>query len=337
MNRNIIMAVAILLRVSGFAQTVSNVTVIQVEKTIHVSYDLDVLADVTLFLSTDGGRNYTELHQVRGHVGENVLAGHNTIVWNVLAEQESLVGEDVMFKVRAITQPRDGKPCPGTPTLKDYDGNTYHTVQIGKQCWMKENLRTTHYADGTNISLGRDRSTTAAYRYYPDNSSSNVATYGYLYNWKAVMHNSSSSNGIPSGVQGVCPKGWHVPSHAEWSKLVDYLKKQSLYVCKSGSKYGNDIAKSMACTVGWDCSDSSCEVGNVPEENNSTGFTAVPASYFFGYNRAFLKCGYAAAFWTSTENGDSHAKSWVLTSDNSSVFWGDNFKYDGYSVRCLKD
>ena len=48
----------------------------------------------------------------------------------------------------------DGYSCPGLPTVTDYDGNTYNTVHIGNQGWMKENLRTTHYSDGTPISAG---------------------------------------------------------------------------------------------------------------------------------------------------------------------------------------
>ena len=99
-----------------------------------------------------------------------------------------------------------GYSCPGAATVTDYDNNTYNTVQIGNQCWMKENLRTTHYSDGTSIPLGSSGSNTTAYCYYPDDSVSNVGTYGYLYNWPAVMGNSSSSSANPSGVQGICPR-----------------------------------------------------------------------------------------------------------------------------------
>ena len=96
------------------------------------------------------------------------------------------------------------------------DGNTYNTVLIGTQCWMKENLRTKKYANGTTISQGSlSSSSSTAYWYFPNNDSSNMSTYGLLYNWKAVMQNSSSSSANPSGVQGVCPNGWHVPSDAE--------------------------------------------------------------------------------------------------------------------------
>ena len=96
--------------------------------------------------------------------------------------------------------PNDAKPCPGTPTVMDIDRNVYNTVQIGAQCWMKENLRTTHYADNATIGQGSTTSTSVGYWYRPDNYSGNIHTYGLLYNWKAVMHNSNSSLLNPSNV-----------------------------------------------------------------------------------------------------------------------------------------
>lgn len=94
--------------------------------------------------------------------------------------------------------------CGNSFTVTDYDGNTCNTVRLGNQCWMKENLRSTHYSDGTAIAYGgTTTSTTEAYYYAPNGS----FTYGYLYNWKAVMRNSSSSQANPSGVQGICPIG----------------------------------------------------------------------------------------------------------------------------------
>lgn len=82
------------------AQTVSNVTAEQVGKTIHIHYDLDKAADISVYLSTNGGRSYRELHQVSGDVGKTVGPGHNTIIWDVMAELEELKGDDIVFMVR---------------------------------------------------------------------------------------------------------------------------------------------------------------------------------------------------------------------------------------------
>ena len=88
--------------------------------------------------------------------------------------------------------------------VTDYDGNSYDAVRIGNQVWMASNLRTTHYANGEDIPEGNTTSYTEPCRYTP---STDVAAYGYLYNWPAVMHGASSSSANPSGVQGICPNG----------------------------------------------------------------------------------------------------------------------------------
>ena len=102
---------------------------------------------------------------------------------------------------------------------------------------MAENLRTTRFADGTTIPLWAYGVAGPAC-FAPGNGSSNeentdnVDRYGYLYNWAAVMHGASSSSAVPSGVQGICPTGWHVPSDAEWTELTTYLSSQSQYLLK---------------------------------------------------------------------------------------------------------
>ena len=224
-------------------------------------------------------------------------------------------------------------PCTGAATVTDIDNNIYNTVQIGQQCWMKENLRTTRYADGTSIALGSSTSTSTAYRYYPDNNSSNVATYGYLYNWKAVMGNSSSSSANPSGVQGICPTGWHVPSDAEWTQLTNYVSSQSQYVCVCANNY---IAKALASTIGWNSSSSTCcTVGNDPSTNNETGFSALPAA---GYSDPSESSGfgYFTYFWSTTDDG-YWAYCRKIDYNNSGVSTSYPDKSFGFSVRCVRD
>ena len=90
----------------------------------------------------------------------------------------------------------------GISTIKDFDNNEYNTVQIGNQCWMKENLRTTHFADGTEIPVNTYTSSTSAYRYIPNNDPSLVPIYGYLYNWTAAMH--STTQHLLTATRAVC-------------------------------------------------------------------------------------------------------------------------------------
>ena len=84
----------------AYAQTVSNVTAEQVGKTIHVSYDLDKAADISLFVSMDGGGAYTQLYKVKGNVGKTIGPGHKTIVWDVQSEVKELNGDNIVFKIK---------------------------------------------------------------------------------------------------------------------------------------------------------------------------------------------------------------------------------------------
>ncbi len=226
--------------------------------------------------------------------------------------------------------PQGGQPCPGMATITDYDNNIYNTVQIGNQCWMKENLRTTSYSDGTPIEQGTDTSRTTAYWYYPSGNSDNMSTLGLLYNWAAVMRGSASSSENPSGVQGVCPTGWHVPSDAEWTELTDYVSSQSEYACNGTSIY---IAKALASTTGWNSFSSNCTVGNTPSDNNATGLGIVPAGYYSGnYNAA------TTAYCSSaTEYNENYVYNRNIGFFSSTVNRGNLAKYTALSVRCIRD
>ena len=213
-------------------------------------------------------------------------------------------GNEVTFTI-PINPNGDARSCPSSPTLTDVDGNIYNTVQIGEQCWMRENLRTTKYADGTPIEHGSNASPNTPYWYYPMDDAANKPNYGLLYNWPAVVRGVTGSAANPSGVQGICPDGWHVPSDAEWTQLTDYVSSHSEYVC--GGNYVN-IAKAMVSTMGWDLSSlgNPCLAGNNdPATNNATGFSALPAGCYYDNNvdgYIFLGRGFNTFYWTATAN-----------------------------------
>lgn len=227
----------------------------------------------------------------------------------------------------------------------DIDGNSYDAVRLGNQVWMAENLRTTRFADGTTIPLWTYGVAGPAC-FAPGNGSSNeentdnVDRYGYLYNWAAVMHGASSSSAVPSGVQGICPTGWHVPSDAEWTELTTYLSSQSQYLCDSNS--GN-IAKSLAATTDWKSSTNHCAIGNDLNVNNTTDFSALPAGgYFFGTpmqwdfigNQHFGMCAY---FWCATEYTENYPIHRTLGYTEDRVSVSSYYSSGGFSVRCLRD
>lgn len=214
--------------------------------------------------------------------------------------------------------------------VTDIDGNHYDAVKIGDQVWIAQNLRTTHYADGTAIPAGGDNySDTDPYFYVTPGLDASV--YGYYYNWPAAMHGAASSNTVPSGVQGVCPNGWHLPSDAEWSQLTDYVVSQSEYTCGGNSE---SIAKALASTEFWSPSTSSCSPGYDSSTNNATGFGVVPAgTWYFGFHDA----GNIAGVWSSTENTSYRA--WYRYLDYGSAYVGryGGSRDGGFSVRCLRD
>ena len=250
-------------------------------------------------------------------------------------------GEEVSFTTEE--QPQDilpaeidgiANPCPNAATVTDYEGNVYNTVQIGSQCWMRENLRSTKFADGTPIPTGTD-TTSLTDSYYYDNSDSDIplARRGHLYNWPAAMHGAASSSASPSGVQGICPTGWHLPSDAELTQLTDYVKSVSDYQCGGNS---SNIAKALAATYGWNTSTNNYAVGNTPSTNNATGFSAVPTGYFHG---SFSYVGNYAFFWTSTESESNNRNAYTRLMSHQAAVVGRNASGKDYGrpVRCLWD
>lgn len=228
--------------------------------------------------------------------------------------------------------------------VTDVDGNTYNGIWIGNQLWMKENLRTTRYDDGMNIPMSNTWSNTEPYCYAHglhqcnEENSNNISIFGYLYNWAAVMRGTNSSNDNPSGVQGICPKGWHVPSDTEWEEMINTVKKQSVYCCDDYIDCKR-IAKSLSAKNTWtSCTTDTCAPGYNPSTNNATGFSALPAGYC-SYGIQFNDFGKKNTYWSSTEVDDKYgAHNRSINYEYSHVFESlcDSKNY-GYSVRCVRD
>ena len=235
--------------------------------------------------------------------------------------------------------PCDAHPCPGTPVVMDYDLNSYPTVQLGTQCWLAANLRTTHYADGSLIGVSHVSPTISSlsipYFYAPDDNVSYIAAYGYLYNWPAAMHCVVPSASKPSSVQGVCPDGWHIPSRLEWEQLSDYLISKNEFSCGSDSSY---IGKALAADTAWiHCDDAECAVGNHSSSNNATGFSALPAGGFRWGTISYF--GNNILLWSSSENEgySDGAYCFILEKCLPTFSSGSIVKEAGCSVRCVRD
>jgi len=214
--------------------------------------------------------------------------------------------------------------------IKDIDGNVYTEIKIGKQVWMVENLRTTKFNDGSSITniTSEDQwndSSRPGYCWY-DNDIDNKNTYGALYNWYAVE----------SGI--LCPKGWHVPSDAEWTQLEEYLIANAYNY--DGTTEGNKIAISLASANGWSSSTNTGTIGNSKTAydafRNKSGFSALPGGYRTT-NGKFYDVGTNGHWWSSTQYDTSTAWLRGLTYTTSYVHWSTYGKAYGFSVRCLRD
>ena len=204
--------------------------------------------------------------------------------------------------------------CPST--VSDYDGNSYNTVQIGTQCWMKQNLRTTHLRNGTGINYVSDSATwvtTTNNAYcYPNGVYGNKTQYGLLYNFFSV------STGL------LCPAGWHVPSYNEvFTTLADYL----------GTNAGGQM-KQTGYTY-W--------LSPNTGATNSSDYSARGAGYRPGGYYDFKESG---VYWTSTTyNGNAnYAYDYMMDYNSADLYRYGSSSYDysmwkrnGLSVRCVKD
>ena len=206
-------------------------------------------------------------------------------------------------------------------SMIDGDGNIYTSITIGTQVWLKENLKTTKYNDGTLIPNVIDNSkwgalTTGAYCDY-DNTPANSTTYGRLYNWFAVDNNSATKI-ASNGGKNVCPTGWHVPTDVEWTTLTTSLGGESV----AGGKLKE------TGTAHWLSPNGA---------TNETGFTALPGGYRFDIGT----CSYVGSrgfWWSSTEYSTTYAWDRSMGYSFASVSRSStDAKRSGISVRCLRD
>jgi uncharacterized protein (TIGR02145 family) len=214
-------------------------------------------------------------------------------------------------------------------TITDFDGNVYNIINIGAQTWMKENLKTTHYHDGTSIPLVTDDSIwaaliTPAYCWNNNNEKAYKNNYGALYNWYAV------------NTGKLCPEGWHVSTDTDWITMGNYLIANGYNY--NGRTVANEYGKTLASDTGWASTSIDCAIGsdNYPDKRNVTGFTALPGGIRSNDSNIY-RLPFFGLWWTSTERDSSFAWDRCLGYDHCGVVRSWRHKENGLSVRCLKD
>ncbi len=214
-------------------------------------------------------------------------------------------------------------------TVTDIDGNIYHTITIGTQIWMVENLKTTKYRDGTSIPNVTNATSwsvlsTGAYADY-DNNPANSTDNGKLYNWYVV-----------TDTRNIAPVGWHIPSEAEWTLLENYLTANGFNY--DGSVTGNKFAKSLAALSSWSNSSIQGAVCNTdyPDYRNKSGFTAYASGYRYITGVYDGICNYGS-WWSTNENNTTEAWSHYLYYNDINMSKVSRNKTYGFSIRCIKD
>ncbi|OGU79604.1 MAG: hypothetical protein A2W11_05395 [Ignavibacteria bacterium RBG_16_35_7] len=212
-------------------------------------------------------------------------------------------GDNILFS-KKIT---DGLPCPGLPTVT-YEGKTYNTVQIGDQCWLKENLDVGEMIIGNPVNNG------IIEKWCYDDDPNNCDTYGGLYYWwEAVQYDTTS------GTRGCCPEGWHIPTLAEFETLKNYLNNDGNALKAEGQGTGDGAG------------------------TNTTGFSALLGgiNYNFTYYD-YLGLGEEGNFWSSSsfigsQNGWNYVYYMILGSTSKDIIFDFYYDYFGMSVRCIKN
>jgi uncharacterized protein (TIGR02145 family) len=273
-----------LLFFSTKSQTITNVVAKQDGNTVVITYDLKCEgdADISLSMSEDGGSTFKgPLKSVSGDIGIGIKPGSKTITWNTLKDQNLLNGENIVFRV--------SMPSKFSKFTDSRDGKIYKTVKIGTQTWMAENLAY--------------KTTSGSWAY--DNNESNVAKYGYLYEWETAKN--------------ACPIGWHLPSDDEWETLVNYLGGNG----DAGGKLKE------AGIINWQSPNK--------DATNETGFTALPGGNRSYSDGAFRGFGTYSIWWSSTESSTKAAWFRFISHSNNKLIRFYQNKGDGSSVRCVRD
>ena len=223
-------------------------------------------------------------------------------------------------------QSSDRETSVSTGTMTDSrDGQTYKTVTIGTQTWMAENLNYAYTGVPYKGYYYTSDSTSWCYK----DDANNCSKYGRLYTWAAAMDSVGtwSTNGKGCGynktcsptypVRGVCPEGWHLPTEAEF---------KTLFTAVGGQSFAGQKLKSA---TGW------AAYSRITNED-AFAFSALPAGYRDD-NGDYNDEGYNAYIWSSTEDYSIYAYRMDLYCSSDDAYLFSHNKYNGFSVRCLKD
>jgi len=269
-------------------------------------------------VTSDGGENVTSRGICWGTSPNPTISGNHTSNGSGLGTFVSNVTgltTNTLYYIRAYATNSVGtvygeelgfttllNPCAGTPTVT-YEGHVYNTVQIGTQCWLRENLNVGVKIDGNSNQT--DNSVIEKWCY--NNLESNCDAYGALYQWNEIMQYVNTP-----AAQGICPPGWHIPTNSEYATLEIYASSESDKLRETG-------------TAHWDSENGA---------TNDFNFTAVGAGH---RTSGFDLLKNILNLWTSDEQSVNEAWHYDLNNSVNPIISGYSLKESGFSVRCIKN
>lgn len=215
-------------------------------------------------------------------------------------------GNNVFIDLSSINKINFIIPCPSTPTV-EYAGKTYNTVQIGSQCWLKENLDA-----GTMVNSSQSQHNNGTIeKYCYNNDVNNCAVYGGFYTWNEAMQYT-----MTEGAQGICPSGWHIPTVAEYQALINAVSTSGNAIKAIGEGSGNGAG------------------------TNTSGFSAMLAGGKVYDNTSFTSSGDWGAYWASKYGNCGYSCAYSMhieDSDNTVTIDQGAIPSWGFPIRCIKN
>jgi uncharacterized protein (TIGR02145 family) len=264
--------------------------------------------------SDDGSSSSTESSNDSSSSSTSKEQSSSSILENISSSSASIIYSNDLFDSR--------------------DSKTYKTVVIGKQTWMAENLNynvpnagigSKCYGEGGAIKIDLPNGDREDYRYSEEEWLAGCTKYGRLYDWETIMDGAASSNQNPSGVKGICPDGWHVPSDNEWVELVDYVgdficTSPDISTCYDSYKSGTKLkAKSGWSSYDYYGDGSNIEPGNGTDE---FGFAALPGGYCYNCSStSVLFQNDGTAYYRGTGKYDNDNSSYIFDKGEYGYWW----------------
>jgi uncharacterized protein (TIGR02145 family) len=277
----------------------------KVGSTQKIIWTLSNVINIKIDYSTDNGTNWINIiASTPNSVGSYNWIIPNTPSTNCKVRISSVNNPDTnsistnVFRIYLV----ESVPCPGIPTIL-FGGQTYNTVAIGDQCWLKENLNIGTIINGSQ----NDSDNGIIEKYCYNNDSANCSTYGGLYQWNEAMQYDTTE-----GIKGICPVGWHLPTLGEFSSLA-----------ASVNNNGNDLK-----AVG--------QGSGLGAGTNASGFSDLLSGVRIRTG-TFSGIGTTSISWCSKISTSNMAWYFELNNTDHSIALSYTLTNYGYSIRCIND